>query len=75
MYCHPYRPFSPDDITAAVKEIVASGFQAFKMDPMLHNLHVGNASYLDGEIAPHAEAAALEILPRREKQPALGSKS
>ncbi|MEZ4680522.1 MAG: mandelate racemase/muconate lactonizing enzyme family protein [Caldilineaceae bacterium] len=62
MYCHPYRPFSPDDITAAVKEIVASGFQAFKMDPMLHNLHVGNASYLDGEIAPHAEAAALEIL-------------
>ncbi|HRW07484.1 MAG TPA: mandelate racemase/muconate lactonizing enzyme family protein [Caldilineaceae bacterium] len=62
MYCHPYKPFSPDDITAAVKEIVASGFQAFKMDPMLHNLHVGNASYLDGEIAPHAEAAALEIL-------------
>lgn len=62
MYCHPYNATSPDNITAAVKEIVASGFQAFKMDPMLHNLHVGNASYLDGEIAPDAEAAAMDIL-------------
>jgi galactonate dehydratase len=62
MYCHPYKPTSPETIATAAKEIVAAGFQAFKMDPMIHNLHVGNASYLDGEIAPHAEAAALEIL-------------
>ncbi len=62
MYCHPYKPTSPETIATAAKEIVASGFQAFKMDPMIHNLHVGNASYLDGEISPHAEAAALEIL-------------
>ncbi len=62
MYCHPYDPTSPDAIAVAAKEIVAAGFQAFKMDPMIHNLHVGNASYLDGEISPAAEAAALEIL-------------
>lgn len=62
MYCHPYGSTSPEGIAAAAKEIVASGFQAFKMDPMIHNLHVGNAGYLDGEIAPHAEAAAIEIL-------------
>lgn len=62
MYCHPYGATSPEGVVAAAKEIKASGFTAFKMDPMLHNLHVGNASYLDGEISIEAEAAALDIL-------------
>ena len=62
MYCHPYKPTSPETIATAAKEIVAAGFQAFKMDPMIHNLHVGNASYLDGELSPRAEAEAIEIL-------------
>lgn len=62
LYCHPYNPTSPDAIVSAAREIVAAGFTAFKMDPMLHNLHVPNEGYLDGEISPHAEAQALEIL-------------
>lgn len=62
MYCHPYGTSSPAGIVESAKEIVAAGFQAFKMDPMLANLHVGNASYLDGEISPDVEAKALDIL-------------
>jgi galactonate dehydratase len=62
MYCHPYGPHSVETLVAAAKEIVAAGFQAFKMDPMIGHLHVGNASFLDGEISADAEAAALETL-------------
>jgi galactonate dehydratase len=62
LYCHPYGATSPEGVTAAAKEIQAAGFKAFKMDPMLHNLHVGNASYLGGEISQEAESAAMEIL-------------
>ncbi len=62
LYCHPHNPFSPQEIVAAAREIVTAGFSAFKMDPMLHNLHVTNSSYLDGEISPEAEARAIEIL-------------
>ena len=62
LYCHPYNATSPEGIVAAAKEIVAAGFDAFKMDPMLHNLHVGNAGYLDGEIDANVEAKALDIL-------------
>ena len=62
MYCHPYAATSPEGITAAAKEIAAAGFTAFKMDPMIRNLHVTNSSYLDGEISLEAEARALEIL-------------
>lgn len=62
MYCHPYGATSPTGVVAAAKEIKAAGFTAFKMDPMLHNLHVGNSSYLDGEISADVEAAALDIL-------------
>ena len=62
MYCHPYNPTSPEAITLAAKEIAAAGFKAFKMDPMLANLHVGNSSYLDGEIDLEVEAKALDIL-------------
>jgi galactonate dehydratase len=62
LYCHPYGATSPEGVTTAAKEIKAAGFKAFKMDPMLHNLHVGNSSYLDGEISPEAEAQAIEIL-------------
>ena len=38
------------------------GSKAFKMDPMIPNLHVGNASFLDGEISADVEAKAMEIL-------------
>jgi galactonate dehydratase len=62
LYCHPYRPFSPAEITISAREIAAAGFKAFKMDPMLHNLPSGNAGYLDGELPAAAEAKALEIL-------------
>jgi galactonate dehydratase len=62
LYCHPYNATSPEGVVAAAREIVAAGFQAFKMDPMLPNLHVTNESYLDGEISPRAEAQAMEIL-------------
>jgi galactonate dehydratase len=68
MYCHPYGATSPEGVVAAAKEIVASGFKAFKMDPMLHNLHVTNSSYLDGEIDPEAEAAAMDILAAARKE-------
>ncbi|NQW21196.1 MAG: mandelate racemase/muconate lactonizing enzyme family protein [Chloroflexi bacterium] len=62
LYCHPPEPKSPEHITESVKEIVASGHRAFKMDPMMHNLHVGNASFLDGEISIEAENAAMEVV-------------
>ena len=63
LYCHPYGTTSPEsDRAPAAKEIKAAGFKAFKMDPMIHNLHVGNASYLDGELSAEAEAKALDIL-------------
>lgn len=62
LYCHPPEPKSPEHITESVKEIVASGHRAFKMDPMMHNLHVGNASFLDGEISIEAENAAMDIV-------------
>ena len=62
LYCHPYNATSPENVVIAAKEIAASGFGAFKMDPMLPNLHVGNAGYLDGDISPDVEAKALDIL-------------
>jgi galactonate dehydratase len=62
LYCHPYKPTSPETITASAQEIAAAGFKAFKMDPMIHNLTSGNAGYLDGELAADVEAEALEIL-------------
>jgi len=62
LYCHPYGAISPEGVTAAANEIQAAGFKAFKMDPMLHNLPLGNAEYLDGEISQEAEAEAMEIL-------------
>jgi galactonate dehydratase len=62
LYCHPYKPTSPETITASAKEIAASGFKAFKMDPMIHNMSSGNAGYLDGELSAAVEAEALEIL-------------
>jgi galactonate dehydratase len=62
LYCHPPEPKSPEHITESVKEIVASGHRAFKMDPMMHNLHVGNASFLDGEISSEAENAAMDVV-------------
>ncbi len=62
LYCHPYKPTSVETITASAREIVASGFQAFKLDPMLHNLPGGNEGYLDGEISANAEAEAMDIL-------------
>ena len=62
MYCHPYGVDSPEKITIAAKEIKASGFKAFKLDPMLPHLHVGNANYLDGELSAESEAKALDTL-------------
>jgi galactonate dehydratase len=62
LYCHPYKPTSVETITASAREIVAAGFQAFKLDPMLHNLPGGNEGYLDGEISAEAEAEAMDIL-------------
>lgn len=62
LYCHPYKPTSVETITASASEIVASGFKAFKLDPMLHNLPGGNEGYLDGEITADAEAEAMDIL-------------
>ena len=62
LYCHPPEPKSPEHITESVKEIVSSGHRAFKMDPMMHNLHVGNASFLDGEISAEAENAAMDVV-------------
>jgi galactonate dehydratase len=62
LYCHPPEPKSPEHITESVKEIVSSGHRAFKMDPMMHNLHVGNASFLDGEISSEAENAAMDVV-------------
>ena len=62
LYCHPPRLNSPEAVAESAKEIVAAGFKAFKMDPMLHNLHVGNASFLDGELSLEVEAAAIDIL-------------
>jgi galactonate dehydratase len=62
LYCHPYGTKSPEAIVESAREIKAAGFKAFKMDPMIHNLHVGNASFLDGELSAEVEAAALDIL-------------
>jgi galactonate dehydratase len=62
LYCHPYGNESPETIVPAAKEIKAAGFKAFKMDPMLPHLHVGNASYLDGELDAEVEAKALDTL-------------
>ena len=62
LYCHPYGNESPETIVPAAKEIKAAGFKAFKMDPMLPHLHVGNDSYLDGELSAEVEAKALDTL-------------
>ena len=62
LYTHPPSISKPEDIVQPVKDIVASGHRAFKMDPMIRHLHVGNASFLDGEIKPEVEANAMDIL-------------
>ena len=62
LYCHPYNPTSPEAIVQATREIVDSGFKAFKLDPMLAHLHVDHTEYIDGEISPEAEAIALDTL-------------
>ncbi|MEX1020303.1 MAG: mandelate racemase/muconate lactonizing enzyme family protein [Litorilinea sp.] len=62
LYCHPFKGVSPDSIRVAAREIVDAGFMAFKMDPMISNLHVRNEGFLDGEISPYAEEQALAIL-------------
>ncbi len=60
LYTHPPEPKSPDDIAASAKEIQASGHRAFKMDPMMSHLHVGNDTFLDGEISAEVVAKAVE---------------
>lgn len=62
LYCHPYNATTPEDAVLAVREIVDSGFKAFKMDPMLANLHVDHTAYMDGEISAETEAKAIDIL-------------
>jgi galactonate dehydratase len=62
LYCHPYAPTSPETIVQSAREIKAAGFSAFKMDPMMHNLRYQHDAYLDGDLSPEAEAAALDIL-------------
>lgn len=62
LYCHPYNPASPEAITQSTKEIVAAGFQAFKLDPMLAHLHVDHTEYIDGQISIEAEKMALDTL-------------
>lgn len=73
LYCHPYDPTSPESIVKATREIVDSGFKAFKLDPMLANLHVDHTEYIDGEISPEAEANAIATLAaaREEAGPAI----
>ena len=60
LYTHPPEPKGPADIIASAKEIKASGHRAFKMDPMMSHLHVGNATFLDGEISAEVVAKAAE---------------
>lgn len=62
LYCHPYNPTSPEAIVTATREIVDSGFKAFKLDPMLAHLHVDHTAYIDGEISPDVEALAIDTL-------------
>jgi galactonate dehydratase len=62
LYCHPYGARSPEGVRAAAEEIVAAGFDALKMDPMMPFLPIGNTTYLDGDISLEAQAKALEIL-------------
>jgi galactonate dehydratase len=62
LYCHPYNPTSPEAIVSATREIVDAGFKAFKLDPMLSNLHVEHTAYMDGEINAETEAKAIDIL-------------
>lgn len=62
LYCHPYNPTSPEAIVTATREIVDSGFKAFKLDPMLAHLHVDHTAYIDGEISPEVEALAIDTL-------------
>lgn len=60
LYTHPPEPKTPADIAASAKEIKASGHRAFKMDPMMSHLHVGNDTFLDGEISAEVVAKAAE---------------
>lgn len=60
LYTHPPEPKSPAEIAVYAKEIQASGHRAFKMDPMMSHLHVGNDSFLDGEISAAVVAKAAE---------------
>ncbi|MDP7484728.1 MAG: mandelate racemase/muconate lactonizing enzyme family protein [Dehalococcoidia bacterium] len=62
LYTHPPSAKTPDEIVQPVKDIVDSGHLAFKMDPMMPNLHVGNDTFLDGEISAEAESIAMDIL-------------
>jgi len=62
LYTHPPSVKRPDEIIQPVKDIVESGHRAFKMDPMMQNLHVGNDTFLDGEISIEAENTAMDIL-------------
>ena len=62
LYTHPPEPEGPEHITKHAKDIVNAGYKAFKMDPMMHNLHVGNSTFLDGEISAEAEEKAIEMV-------------
>ncbi len=62
LYCHPHVGGSPEGIAKASKEIVAAGFKAYKMDPMMAHIPTTNTTYLDGDISPEAEEKAVETV-------------
>ena len=61
LYTHPPEPRNPEEAADNAREIVAAGYKAFKMDPMMHSLPGGNTGFLDGEISAEGAADAVEI--------------
>ena len=64
LYTHPPEPKTPEQAARDAKEITANGYEALKMDPMMHAIEGDspNATYLDGEISQKGEAEAIEIV-------------
>ena len=62
LYTHPPEPTAPEMAARNACEIVDNGYEAFKMDPMMHSIPEGNAAYMNGELSQQGEAEAIEIL-------------
>ena len=61
LYTHPPATTNPEQARKDARAIVDAGYEAFKFDPMMHNIPEGNAHYVDGQLSRKGLEEAWEI--------------